>query len=76
MVKVTSARVVNGKIELDVPEAVDGSTIQAVILNQVPYRLTDEEREMLAESIASGEVDDGRDAFEALDALIKAGTRA
>lgn len=66
--KVVSGRALNGRVELDIPEAVDGEQVTAVILEDDPVTPSPEEKQLLLESISSGEVDDGLDALEALDA--------
>ena len=67
--RIVSTRAMNGKVEIDVPDAVDGEQIHAILFDEAAVRLTQEERSLLLESIASGEVDDGLDALEALDAI-------
>jgi hypothetical protein len=61
-------RVVNGRIEVDAGALAEGHRVKVVILDEDPITLTAEERNLLRESIASGDVDDGLDAVDALDA--------
>jgi hypothetical protein len=67
--KVVSGRASNGKVAFEVPEAAEGEEVTAVILEEESVALSPEEKKLLLESIASGEVDDGLDALEALDAM-------
>lgn len=66
--KVVSGRALNGKVAFEIPEIADGEEVTAVILEEPSVALSPEEKKLLLESISSGEVDDGLDAFEALDA--------
>ena len=62
-----TGRVTNGKVEVEVPGMAEGAEVTAWITDQMPVRLSAEERAALLESLASGIVEDGRDAADALD---------
>ncbi len=67
--KLVSGRASAGKVAFSVPQVREGEEVTAVILDRQPLTLTVEEKEFLLASISSGEVDDGLDAVEALDAI-------
>lgn len=73
--KFASTRVVNGKAEFELPDIEEGSEVSGLFFNRTLVRVTDEERQMLLESLDSGLVDDGRDALAVVEELIAGGRR-
>lgn len=69
--EIAIGKVKNGKIILKAGRYKEGSAIRAFLFQDVPVRLTEEEREMLLLSIASGVVDDGKDASEVLEEIVR-----
>jgi len=68
---VAESRIVNGKVELEVPGGTEGATVtvSAVISEEQPVVITEDEKRWLLASIASGEADNGRDFLEILNEM-------
>lgn len=63
-------KVKDGKVVFDAKWP-DGTSVKAIIFEEVPVQISDELREELLLSIASGEIGDGKDAFESLDEILR-----
>jgi len=69
--EIAIGKVKNGKVVLKAGRHKEGTAIRAFLFEDVPVRVTEEQREWLLLSIASGVVDDGKDASEVLDEIIR-----
>lgn len=65
------ACVKNGQLILDAHKWSDGTPVRAFLFEDIPVQISEAEREMLLMSIASGVVEDGRDAEDVLNDMIK-----
>jgi hypothetical protein len=67
--KVTTARVSNGRVIADADPIPDGKLVKVVLLEEEPVHLTDAEKEWLRASIAESKGGEATDALEFLAEL-------
>lgn len=70
--RVTSARVMNGRLDVDADALPEGKLVKVVLLEEEPVRLTGEEKEWLSAALTESRRGESSDAMAFLEELERA----
>lgn len=67
--KVTTAKVTNGRLDVDAEAFPEGKMLKVVLLEEEPVRLSEEEKQWLSAALAESHRGDRSDALAFMDTL-------